>query len=208
LTKQDATARGAEQAVNAVQYQLILGGGVDETRVMNATLISPVLDPVMHPDGAVPVLFPLASHGAAGDRYALDSFQIDSLVDFLGRQADVRRALEGALGGHLAEWGRKKKAGVKTSRGPGRGIWAHVRLRAVAFYPRRVITPQDAAGTKALFPNLSDEYIGRQMAKSDRPDTRASFTVDFSAPWEDGCERLAEFRDGELLPLRVEGHRE
>lgn len=161
-----------------------------------AELRSPLLDPEMHEDGRVGVSFgPLAR-----TQLTLDEFQIASVEAYVASQVRLREAMECELDKHHETWDPEKRFG----RGPA--VWAGVKVSHVEFNPRRLETVEtirrqgDLLGTP-----YADEDVERLLKYSDRPDTRARFTVALEGDWFDAHGRTVDFRDGEVVEFILDG---
>ena len=150
------------------------------------------LDAALHPDGVVNVGFGSrkAAAGGAGAGCVLESFQLDSVAEYLRAQAGVREALEGEL---AAAWedvpaGRRGKAG---------GLWRHVEVRGVSIYRRNVPGPELLAAIERREGKRAAEASAAAAAKAD---TRSAFLVYVELAGQD---YLAVFRDGALASFEL-----
>src|SRR5262245_33976297 len=102
------------------------------TGTVAAVLRSQSLDASMHPDGVVSVAFGSrrpASDGAETN-FVLEGFQLDSLVEYVSAQAEIRKVLETELQGEWSKWpGRKRAKG---------SIWQHASVGGISLYRRAV----------------------------------------------------------------------
>ena len=74
---------------------------------MNATLTSAQLDSVLHPTGSFTVSFE-PSDGMGKDRsFRVESFQIQSLLDYLNNQSSIRHLTEQMLTEARTDWLRR-----------------------------------------------------------------------------------------------------
>jgi hypothetical protein len=185
--------RDPQHPANPVPYELALAQNSNHP----SRLTSPLLDQAIHHGHAVDVTF--ERDAAATTPEQLDPFQLDSLVQYLTNQQNIRRALEAALD-------RNHDASDYSHDFPrGSAVWSVVRINVVAFERRKIITREDALSAREIFPNLTDEFIEQSLADADTPDTRSKFTVMFAGPWDDAHLRMAYFRDGALRYLAIDG---
>ena len=82
-------------------FKLVFSAKSDSTKYRVAHLTSPLLDPLMHGggDGPLHVVFEGSWENAEGleeNQFALDAFQINSLLEYLYHQPLIRAALERA----------------------------------------------------------------------------------------------------------------
>jgi hypothetical protein len=154
-----------------------------------AELISAALDPVLHPDGRVRV--ELSTVAPAADKamgFVLDSFHVDSLLEYLRSQPRVRRSLDAALPRDWAEWDRKGFARRKSDH------WAEAEVVSLDLRRRYVPTPEFLARLKAKGMSARD-------VESDGPDVRTAFTLTLKCNWDEEHLLRAEFRNGKLVEL-------
>lgn len=164
------------------------GGNYD----IKAQLRSPLLDAKLHPEGQIDVA--MISKGrviqsVAG--FVLDSFQIQSVLDYLRMQKKVRRTLERELAKDQKSWDPEGES----VRGD---VWAWAKLECLKINPRHIPNPQEFKKSKMRF---SAYEIRQIMAASDTLETRSCFSVAISCDWDREHGREAVFRDGNFTEL-------
>jgi hypothetical protein len=166
------------------QLHFVRDDGISDFEV---ELRSPLLDPLMHPDGSVLVE---VSDNLAGPGVVLDPFQAASVEEYLRGQPGVRRALETALTNEMA------MLRLPAAPSPG-SVWGRSKVTFVWVGRKKVPTPENLVMHQQQF--FPDESLEQIAAKFDRAETRSHFTVGLTVDWDEEHERWAQWRDGVLF---------
>jgi hypothetical protein len=181
-------------------YELSINLGDAKQRLaVGAQLSSPLLDPILHPNGIAKVIFGVSGAARKGVcSCILESFQLDSVTEYLRTQGLVRYTLE-------TELVRSRSALIPAEAGIGpTDIWKDAKIDSVLFDPRivqtvQVLAPLGLRMKGGILQGLTGEEVDRIVSMSDKPDTWSTFTVTVEAEWRDGGRYyLATFRDGGL----------
>jgi hypothetical protein len=176
-------------------YELRFSGEVDEIlNLVMVQLISPHLDSVIHPAQSATIQIPAEESTADKTSFVLDSFQIESILDYLRAQSEIRAVLEPHLVHDRQEWG----AGDS---GDDDDIWQEIDFLYLAPEERRVRTAQQLADLKTAMPDVNFEQVS---AEAGHPEMRSSFTVTLKTAWDDEHERWLQFRDGKFIKMTTE----
>lgn len=191
-----AIAATADVAREPLDYRLILHAG----DLGRATLQSPRLDPLMHPQGTAPVIVMQYMHDSDRQEGAsvVDAFQIESVLDYLRHQAVVRATLEREVPANFAT----SEPSAKVPKGPA--MWRKVTVYDVYFNRKTVITRARFKAMQRAFPNLNDSAFAGMAAGADRPETRSSFQVFVRGPWQNEHAHYAQFRDGKFVEFTIQ----
>jgi hypothetical protein len=188
----------------AIPYNLVLFvEPASPDAVLRGRVSADRLDPVLHPKQLVKVYFSVRSASSAKGTpgVELESFQIDSLLNYLEHQNEVREALETALAADRLGW-----LGDADVLQP-REIWKHAEVQYLLLEQRTLQTVEGLAPlADRVFPGLDRKEMEQIVAMSDSPATRATFTVGIAVAWDEEHQvRTATFRDGNFVRLDVEG---
>ena len=184
-------APAADTASPTLDYRLI----VHATNLGLSRLKSPLLDKVMHPDGAAPIIIMSYLHDTDKDdgNVVIDAFQIESVLDYLRHQADVRATLEREIPAYFAT----AEPSAKIPKGTA--MWRKVEIYGVNFNRKSVITRERFEKMQRMFPKLKDSAFAGMAARQDQPETRSNFKIFVRGPWENEHEHFAQFRDGRFV---------
>lgn len=186
MAKQPVRQPHSPAAADA-EYRLVLdkGGLIPASGV----LWSPLLDPVMHAVGAsgvgVGIAFGDCSDETRDGKAVMDAFQIRSMIEYLTNQSAVRHAIEAALDQHRQEWKLAKL-------GAGADAWKSVKVVTLVL---EALAKDHEPGREPL--TVRSQF--KVMLGPREPGNRAV------RPWTDGHQRIAEFRNGQLVDLLAEG---
>lgn len=179
-----------------VSYELTFVNYDSGALSVEAELTSPVLDSILAPGGVVRVKIhtdPVVVKPKI--RFPLNSFHVNSLIEFLQMQSTVRSTLEAELPRDRANW-QKKKA----TREEDQEILKRVKLAHLALRPRKLLSPVYLARVKEVSPQKYDEIV----AAEDSPQTQTYFRVVLDCPWDREHNVELRFRDGAFLNLAHE----
>jgi hypothetical protein len=193
-TKKTGRRRATDTGRGSIPYKLVF----DERGVGFAKLSSPLLDPSMHEGGTLRVLIDGIATGEHADVLAIDSFQVDSLVEYLASQGAIRDELNNAVYEHLAA---ARKRGLKIGRGAA--IWKVVKVSLAVFAPCDAHAQESVEALRRLVPGMTDESFAAKRDAAER--ARSEFEMYLSGPWPDEHERCAHFRDGQLVSFHLQG---
>jgi hypothetical protein len=155
-----------------------------------AVLRSPMLDPALHPGGSARVTFGSRRPTTEGaeEGFVLESFQMDSLAEYLRAQAHVRKTLEVELAELDPRPAPARSAGAKSA-----GVWRRAEVFGVSMYGRDVPSPAVVAATR----RREGKQAARELVESqDKSTTRSTFLVYVRYGHGD---YLAIFRDAALV---------
>jgi len=181
-----------------VPYELTVVGYDPGDSLVEAEIGSPLLDPLLHPEGTVRVKFVADVTVKPGVRFTLHSFQVDSVVEYLRSQALVRQVLEAELPRDRANWrnGKKRAADDDTA-----DVLKLVKFDHLASHPREAPAEAMLARMKSL---MSPEQFEAFLAAQDTPQTRTTFSVVLKCPWDREHNVVVHFRDGAFRALAHE----
>jgi len=181
-----STRQSDSPSANA-EYRLVLNkaGLIPASGI----LWSPLLDPVMHAVGGsgvgVGIAFGDCSDEARDGKAVMDAFQIRSMTEYLTTQPAVRKAIEAALDHHRQDWKLAKL-------GAGADAWKSVMVATLVL---EALEEDDQPAAKP--PTVRSQF--KVMLGPREPGNRAV------RPWTDGHQRIAQFRNGQLVDLLTEG---
>jgi hypothetical protein len=180
-----------------VSYELTVVDYSPEDSMVEAEVRSAGLDPVLHPAGVVRVKFVAEVTVKPKVRFALQSFQADSVAEYVRVQPLVRSALEEQLRRDRETWRSKKGAAEKTDAEIFRGV----KFEHLASHPREVPPAAQLARMKGL---MSAEQFEKFVAAQDTPETRTTFSVVLKCAWDREHNVVLHFRDGRFVSLAHE----
>jgi hypothetical protein len=183
----------------SVPYELTVTGYDPADSLVEAEVRSPLLDPLLHPEGVVGVKFLTEVTVESKVRFTLHSFQIDSVVEYLRSQALVRQVLQAELARDRANW-RSGKRPTADADDTG-DVLKLVKFDHLASHPREVPTEAMLARMKSL---MSPEQFETFLAAQDTPQTRTTFSVVLKCPWDREHNAVLHFRDGAFRALAHE----
>jgi hypothetical protein len=188
-----AAAAGAGAPLD---YRIVIGTGDRKP----SKLKSPLLDAHLHPGGAAMILVGgfLGGDDESGGSTAVDAFQIDSIVDYLRRQAEIRGVLEREIAAYFAR--NEPKLKLK----PDASLWKRVKVNLVEFSRKSVMTRARFEGMRRLAPKLDEKAFDRLVEVNDKPETRSNFKLYFAGPWVNEHEHAAQFRDGRFVSFSIQ----
>ena len=170
--------------------------------VIRAELASPVLDSILHPEGKVVASFETRFNVRKDglQSFEIDSFQLNSLIEYIEAQGLIRYALQAELNKERSTWCGKDYASDDGE------LWNNAKIISVSFNLRHIQTVKSLTEIGGMhntpLPGLTGEEIESMVAMSDKPETRATFTVVVQVAWDDDHgPRLARFRDGAFVDL-------
>jgi hypothetical protein len=192
----DNTAAGP--STGRVEYQLTFIDYDSGAPLVEADLGSPVLDPVLAPEGVVrvkihtdPVLV------KPKPKFSLDSFHVNSLTEFLQMQRVVRATLEAELPRDRANWRTKPASDADDVQ----KLLKRVKLIALGLRQREV---PEAPLLELMRSRMNAQQFEHFVAASDTPQTRSYFTLMLNCPWDREHNVNLRFRDGEYIGLAHE----
>ena len=174
------------------KYSITFVGGFGPSSLEVETDVAcTALDKVMHPDGTVRVEFRADPFGTkAKPRFMLESFQFESLAEYVRSQTQIVAALDAALERDREEWNEGGEAGRS-------GVWDAVRVKRVELPRQDPDRVKDFEMLVAGGVTISNTVA----AGADLPGTRSFFVVVLRADWDDEHQLRAAFRDGALIDL-------
>ena len=172
-----------------VPFQLALAGHDRLNAEVTGEVTSGLLDSVLHPSAKLQVKV-----YAEEPINKLDPFELDSLIQYLRGQSEVRSILERELPRDRANWVKKPS----TDDG---NILQSVKLRALLLRPRRVPTPQMLANWRKL---MGDKQAEAVAAQEDTPQTHSYFEILLGCSWDREHQVKALFRDGAFVGIAHE----
>ena len=182
----------------SVPYELTVVGHNPADSQVEAEIASPLLDPLLHPEGIAKVKFVADVTVEPKVRFTLHSFQIDSVVEYLRSQALVRRVLEAELPRDRANWHNGKPSATHDDIAD---VLKLVKFDHLASHPREVPTEAMLARVKSV---MSPEQFETFLAAQDTPQTRTTFSVVLKCPWDREHNVVLHFRDGAFRALAHE----
>ena len=177
-------------------YRLIM----HPTNLGLSRLKSPLLDSVMHAQGVAPIIIMSYLHDADKDdgNVVIDAFQIESVLDYLRRQSNIRATLEQEIRAYFA-------AAEPSAKIPkGASMWRKVEIYSVYFNRKSVMTRERFEKMQRMLPRLKDSAFEDMAARQDQPETRSNFQVFVRGPWENEHEHFAQFRDGKFVEFTIQ----
>lgn len=167
--------------------------GPDEI-VIRGFVTSQALDGSMHPRNRISVyILSKRSSGGRKKGLVLDSFQLESLVEYLRLQEYVRETLERELPRDQEE--------VDPDGEPVRGdVWSWARVRELELRLRDLHNPQTFKHLKEA--GLNAEAHERELPAAEKPETRTLFVIRLECDWSPDHTLEATFRDGKFVNLQ------
>ena len=164
--------------------------GSDRAEVVRE-LTSPMLDRNMHRDGKV-ALYIAIKAGAVGDNvgFILESFQLESLVEFLRNQAYIRETLEKELSRH-------QEVTDPDGEPISGDVWASARVTTLKLRSWDLRTPRAIRQLENAGRTL--EEIEELLPAPEDPRTRTVFVVALECDWSLDDDVEATFRDGKFV---------
>ena len=141
-----------------------------------ATLTSAQLDSVLHPAGSFTVSFELSDGMGKDGSLHVESFQIQSLIDYLNNQSSICRLAEQMLMEARTDWLRRWEVQFGD-------IWSD-----------------------SIFSELWLPCAKHNLFDGRGPQTRSMYILVFKVQWDDEhVTRTPKFRDNEFVSLGIEG---
>ena len=143
---------------------------------VNSTLTSAQLDSVLHPTGCLTVSFEASGETEKDPSFRIESFQIQSLLDYLNNQSSIRQFVERTLTEARADWLRRWEVQVGD-------IWSD-----------------------SHFSELWLPCTKHNMFDGGGPQTKSMYILVFKVQWDqEHVTRTLKFRDNEFVSLGIEG---
>ena len=141
-----------------------------------ATLTSAQLNSVLHPTGSLTVSFETSDGTGNDGSFRVESFQIQSMLDYLNNQSSIRRLAEQKLTEARTDWLRRWQVQVGD-------IWSD-----------------------STFSELWLPCTKHNQFDGGGPQTRSMYILVFKVQWdEEHVTRTIKFRDDDFVSLGIEG---
>jgi len=159
-----------------------------------ADISSPLLDEHLHRDGTLRAGFDSEIVSRGEDMcIRLDSFQLNSLNEYLTHQSELRKSAEGVL---IADYTRRQLPPLQASE---RSIWEVATISCVTFPARNVLTTEDIERLSKILPSTNADEIAQM---GDTADTKSRFILEVDASWDrNHGPKLLHYRDRQFLEM-------
>jgi hypothetical protein len=191
--------------LSSTPFELIFDRNPEGCCRWGACLKSPLLDPLMHRDSTVRVMFGDTARQDSDKELLVDSFQLGSLISYLQEQSNLKRAIQDALHEHVKQWH------LEGAIGNGEDVWRNVCVGEIGIDRPRLRLAQTDLSTSSI--EEGDNCFAKRPARlqkliearQNRPLPATAYSLILESKWQDGHQRRIEVENGKFVKLVVDG---